>query len=297
MRELFPELRATGEIEGTARVALEGGGLSIEADFTGAGLNWDAFGPFDAGGRVRLANRRLDLTDGSLSGYGGRADVTAGWDLDADRQTLDLGWSGVDVGTLLEDINGERPGLPVDLAATGEASVETTGFSREAATGDAQARLDGRVRETGAPLAVEARAHLEDGGVEIRQSRATLGAGVLAAAGNVSAGGDVDGAYQLTWSDLTRLGDLTALVGAPAPPIDLAGAVTATGTVGGSLQRPALHRERRAPDRLRRRHRGRRRGARRAATCGRSRSRVSMPKRAAGTSTSPVSSTGGRRVR
>ena len=99
-------------------------------------------------------------------------------------------------------------------------------------------RLDGRVRSTGAPLAAQARARLEDGDVEIQQSRVELGAGVLAAAGDVSAEGRLRGAYQLTWSDLMRLSEVTALIGAPPPPIDLAGALTATGTVAGSLRDP-----------------------------------------------------------
>ena len=236
VRELFPELRATGEVEGTATLALTPEGLSVEADFRGASLSWDAIGPFAAGGRLRLADRRLDLTGGSLAGYGGRADVTASWDLDADRQNVGIVWSGVDLGPLIADFDGPR--LPADLAASGEAEIETTAFSREAASGEAQVRLDGRVRSTGAPLAAQARARLEGGDVEIQQSRVELGAGVLAAAGDVSADGRLRGAYQLTWSDLMRLSEVTALVGAPPPPIDLAGALTATGTVGGSLRDP-----------------------------------------------------------
>ena len=185
---------------------------------------------------MRLADRRLDLTGGSLAGYGGRADVTASWDLDADRQNVGIVWSGVDLGPLIADLDG--PQLPADLATSGEAALETTAFSREAASGETQVRLDGRVRSTGAPLAAQARARLDGGDLEIQQSRVELGAGVLAAAGDVSADGRLRGAYQLTWSDLMRLSEVTALVGAPPPPIDLAGALVATGTVAGSLRDP-----------------------------------------------------------
>ncbi len=236
VRELFPELRATGEVEGTARLALESEGLSVEADFRGASLSWDAFGPFAAGGRLRLADRRLDLSGGSLAGYGGRADIAASWDLDADRQSIDVAWSGVDLGPLIADFDG--PQLPADLAASGTAALETTAFSRQAASGEAQVRLDGRAHPTGTPLTAQARARLGGGDLEIQQSRVELGAGVLAAAGGVSAEGRLRGAYQLTWSDLMRLSDITALVGAPPPPIDLAGALTATGAVAGSLRDP-----------------------------------------------------------
>ena len=96
------------------------------------------------------------------------------------------------------------------------------------------------MRETGDRLTAQARARLDGGDVEIQQSRLELGAGVLAAAGDVSAEGRLRGAYQLTWSDLMRLSDVTALAGAPPPPIDLAGALGATGVVTGTLRDPRV---------------------------------------------------------
>jgi outer membrane protein insertion porin family len=237
VRELFPELRATGELDGTARLALDASGLSIEADFRGAGLHWDEIGPFAADGRLRLADRRLELVGGSLAGYGGRADVDASWELEQDRQSVAIEWTGVDLGALAEDLDPDLR-LPAEARVSGEGGFATEGFALDALTGGASVRAEGRVRRSGAPVAASAQARVGDGIVTIESGTLEAGGARLDAAGRVTTGGELDGSYRLRVGDLARAGEMAAMLGAPAPPVDLAGTLEARGGVSGTLADP-----------------------------------------------------------
>ncbi len=236
LRLIDDDLVITGVATGEAQVHIELKEADIDAVVRSESIEWEEVAVRDVEAAARLSKGVLRIERASAGGFGGEARGSGELELrEAGEQHIELSWSGIDVVDAVRQIAGKT--LPVAARVSGDARLQLTGWRLEDAVGDARVRLD-----PGADLAGNLRAELQQGKVQLETDRLELvpwsttlaaRAALDLAVREPETSHELEVDYELRAANIAQLAELV-----PDLPVSIAGAISATGRVDGTLEEP-----------------------------------------------------------
>ncbi len=235
LERFAPGLRASGRLEGQARLTfvqgLPRGPLSVRS----AALVVSGLGPWSASLSGRVDGARLVLEAAEARGYGGRLALAGDLALDREADTaLRLQADGLDLAALVEALGGGRQRLAARAGAS--FAWSTRGWDLAAARGEGRvALLPGR--GAGLPLAGEARLRSRGGALELEAARLQAQGLELRGQGSLDPRGGLAARWEASLP-VPALALALAELGLDAPRRALEGELLLSGEVSGSTAAP-----------------------------------------------------------